>query len=421
MIIDDKIELSSKIGHGAFGDVFIGKDTNTSKLYAVKKVTKELLLSSSMKSYFNNEIYLLKHLPPHRNIIKFYSIKETLSNYYVILDYCNGGSLETLIDTFASRTRHGVPEESVRYIIKEILNGLLFLGKNNIIHRDIKAENILLNYPNKEDMINCKVENAEVKIIDFGFARYLEGNQLASSVIGTPLFMDPKILNFTLPNQQNGSSSGNCYYNKKVDIWSLGIVLYQLLFGVLPFNGKDCDDLYKSVTKGNYNFPREKRNIYLTKQCVLFIDKVLNVDMNLRPSAEELIQDKWIKGDYDRNDMMELKEEVDTIKNNEYSFYYLWKKKEIKHSISKKSEHAKNRHLQIENFLERIKRNKTSAIKEKENQTTKPDIIDNIVKKARTFGNMIYTSSHEKDTTDIESEAMSGMGTPIKAENHFEF
>ena len=221
MIIDDKIELSSKIGHGAFGDVFIGKDTNTSKLYAVKKVTKELLLSSSMKSYFNNEIYLLKHLPPHRNIIKFYSIKETLSNYYVILDYCNGGSLETLIDTFASRTRHGVPEESVRYIIKEILNGLLFLGKNNIIHRDIKAENILLNYPNKEDMINCKVENAEVKIIDFGFARYLEGNQLASSVIGTPLFMDPKILNFTLPNQQNGSSSGNCYYNKKVDIWSL--------------------------------------------------------------------------------------------------------------------------------------------------------------------------------------------------------
>ena len=123
MLIANSIQLSTKIGHGAFGDVFIGKDTKTNKLYAVKKVSKELLLSSSMKSYFNNEIYLLKHLPPHPNIIKFHFINESLSNYYVVLDYCNGGSLETAISTNILQNDCPFKEDIVRYITKEILKG----------------------------------------------------------------------------------------------------------------------------------------------------------------------------------------------------------------------------------------------------------------------------------------------------------
>ena len=90
MKIGDNIILSNKIGTGAFGSVYVGKDTSTNKLYAVKKVSKSLLVDNSTKIYFNNEIYL-KHLPPHPNIIQFHSLHETISSYYVVTDYCNGG------------------------------------------------------------------------------------------------------------------------------------------------------------------------------------------------------------------------------------------------------------------------------------------------------------------------------------------
>lgn len=438
MLIADSIQLSTKIGHGAFGDVFIGKDTKTNKLYAVKKVSKELLLSSSMKSYFNNEIYLLKHLPPHPNIIKFHFINESLSNYYVVLDYCNGGSLETAISTNILQNDCPFKEDIVRYITKEILKGLIFLEKNNIIHRDIKAENILLNYTNPSDLAKRNIENAEIKIIDFGFARYLQRDELASSVIGTPLFMDPKILNYTISNQKTESKKGSCYYNNKVDIWSLGIVVYQLLFGVLPFNGKNCDDLYQSVTKRKFNFPTSIKKISLSKECISFIDKMLNIDMNLRPSADELIEDKWINGNYDKKYLMELRDDID-VNKNDYYFEYLWKKKEK--SPNKKGINSKKRHVQIENFLERIQKTKSNfgktihlnidkkEEKNKELLFHQSEVNNNqpTMKKSKTvklFKNNKVTISigeNDKDTNDNESdkEIQSGLGTPIKAENHF--
>ena len=106
------------------------------------------------------------------------------------------------------------------------------LNKNNIIHRDIKSDNILLHYDNEQDLITNNYLKAKVKIIDFGFARFLKKNELAGSLVGTPMYMEPLILNSLLVYKKKKIDG---FYNEKVDVWSLGILTYELLIGILPF------------------------------------------------------------------------------------------------------------------------------------------------------------------------------------------
>ena len=348
--ISKDIEITNIIGKGAYGDVYIGKNLKTNEIYAIKKITKKQLESEIIYQYFNNEIFILKHLN-HPNIISFKSLIDYKTDIYLLTEYCNGGNLEQAMKYHLETFKRPISENIARYFIYNILIGITYLNKNNIIHRDIKSDNILLHYENEDDLITHNFLKAKIKIIDFGFARYLEQDELAGSLVGTPMYMEPSILK-TFLNSKRRVVDG--FYDKKVDVWSLGILTYELLIGIVPFIARNIKDLFHSVEQRDFCIPKEeKRNLKLSDAAIKFIDKTLNIDMNMRPLPEELIKDPWIMGNFDKNNLYIMKsdKEIATVEKKT-NFANFWKPIEI----VKKNEFINNINYSNKNNLKKKKK-----------------------------------------------------------------
>ena len=321
--ISKDIEIMNIIGKGAYGDVFMGRNLKTKEIYAIKKISKKKLESETIYQYFNNEIFILKHLN-HPNIIKFKSLNDYKTDFYLSTEYCNGGNLEQAMKYHIETYKKPIPERIVRYFIYNILLGIIYLNKNNLIHRDIKSDNVLLHYENEEDIITHNFLKAKIKIIDFGFARYLEQNELAGSLVGTPMYMEPSILKTFMTSK---SRVVDGFYDKKVDVWSLGILTYELLIGIVPFIARNIKGLFHSVEQRDFCIPKEeKRNLELSKAAINFIDRTLNIDMNMRPLPEELIKDPWIIGLFDKKNLYKMKSDKEiALVEKKTNFANFWK------------------------------------------------------------------------------------------------
>ena len=326
----NNIELLNIIGKGAFGNVYLGKDKTTKEYFAVKLISKVSLKKSQSIEYFKNEVSILKKIN-HPNIIKFRGLLENEDYYYLLTEYCNGGTLYRAMRFYNKNYSKPIKEKIVRYFIFNILNGIIHLNKNNIIHRDIKSDNILLHYDNEQDLITNNYLKAKVKIIDFGFARFLKKNELAGSLVGTPMYMEPLILNSLLVYKKKKIDG---FYNEKVDVWSLGILTYELLIGILPFVAESIEELLLSIQNRDFVIPKEnKRNFELSKNALNFIDKCLNVDVNLRPLPIDLINDEWMKNSNNEeeneinSDIYEMKNDEEIMEQEQdYKFFSYWKK-----------------------------------------------------------------------------------------------
>jgi serine/threonine protein kinase len=288
MIVDD-FTLTEKIGKGSFGEVFLTRKKNSNQLFATKKVAKSVVLQDKIKRYFNNEIFILKNID-HQNIIKLYELKQTINSFYLIFEHCNGGSLSSCMQTYIKTTNKPFTEDIVQHIMKKVISAIFYLHKNKIIHRDLKLDNILVHFESEEDKKNMNLLNSEIKIIDFGFARYLQSEDLATSVLGSPINMDPQILGKlrSIDNKQNENFFG---YDLKADIWSLGTVAYELLIGAPPFDADSYDDLLKKVNQGDYYIPS---NIELSKQSISFLNGLLQHNPKQRLSVDELIYHEFL-------------------------------------------------------------------------------------------------------------------------------
>ena len=324
--INKNLELLSIIGKGSYGNVYLAKNYSNDQYYAVKVISKNQLQSKIVYQYFNNEIYILKHIN-HPNIVKYISLVEQKKDYWLIIEYCNGGSLVKALKYHLSTFNKPIPENIVRYFIKNILTAVIYLNNKNIIHRDIKSDNILLHFENEEDLLSNRFLNAKIKLIDFGFARYLDENELAGSLVGTPMYMDPNVLKTFLESKSRVVQG---FYDQKVDVWSLGILTYELLIGIVPFMSKDIQGLFQNVNKRDFYIPKEeKRDFYLSENAIKFIDKTLNIDPNARPLPSELINDPWINNEEEILYQMKTDEEIKLIKNKKL-FINFWKPKENK-------------------------------------------------------------------------------------------
>ena len=358
MIINETIIIKNKIGKGAYGDVFLGKDLLNNNLYAIKKISKKSLIKPDTKKYFNNEINIIKNLKNHPNIVKFINIKETITNFYIIFEYLNGGDLDNFLKKYINKYNKPIPEKIVKYIIKNVLKGLNSLNSQNIIHRDIKLSNILINYLNNSDLINENILNAEIKIIDFGFAKYLKQDEFTNSIIGTPFYMDPKILHGYLLEKNEKKYS----YNMKVDIWSIGIMTYYLLLGVFPFKAENYENLIENIENKEYFFPLNKYEISLSKEAINFIENTLNLDDEQRFSSEELLKHNWLNNNFNYK-LYKIKNEKELNDFIPLNFIDYWKpinlniniNKEIKKNIK---EHSIIRHIKIYKLLKKIFKNK---------------------------------------------------------------
>ena len=314
----EELTFIKPIGKGAFGTVYLTLKDEDINYYATKIIKKSIADSPKVKKYFHNEIEILREIN-HKNIMKLIELKQSEENYYLICELCNGGSLHSCVNKYLKMYRKPFSEEIVQFLMKQIIDALKYLHGLHIIHRDLKLENILVNFKNPNDKEILNMYGAEVKIIDFGFATHSNSQDLHKSVLGSPLYMDPIILKKYTKKKKDIDG-----YNEKIDIWSLGNLSYELFMGKLAFETNDIKILEEKIEKGYYYLPTT-----YYKEVVGFLIGMLQYNSDIRLSAEELSRHPFLNKNIRYFERINIKEMKQYIKNDQlelgiYEDKYLW-------------------------------------------------------------------------------------------------
>ena len=282
MMLNNDFTIIKLIGKGAFGEVYLTSKEGSSIQYATKTIKKRIYAKNpKAKIYLENELALLKEIN-HPNIVKLIEIQETSDYYHIITEYCNGGDLSSSLEKYQEKNNKAFSEEIVQHIMRQLLSAINYLHEKKIFHRDLKTENILIHYDNEDDRLNNNIINGKIKLIDFGFARHFgKGKKdLGISALGTPLYMDPGII-----QKFNQLDNYKDYtYDEKVDIWSLGIICYELLIGKNAFYSQTMAELLEKIRKGDYYLPKT-----LSKETISFINGMIQDKAENRLSAKKLL------------------------------------------------------------------------------------------------------------------------------------
>ena len=276
--IEDFIILKC-LGRGTFGEVYLSSKRGKTGYYAVKKIDRSIADNPNFKKYFENEIKILSHLN-HPNIVKLEAVTKNHKNYFVIMEYINGGGLSECLHRYILKYHRAFPEEVVQHLMRQIIEALFYIHSRKIIHRDLKLDNIMVSFNSIYDKENLNMMNAKIKIIDFGFAIQLLNADLTFSAVGSPINMDPIILKKFLKSKANN----NLGYDEKADIWSIGTVCYELLLGKTLFNAKNIKDLVDKVESGLYSIPKT-----FSKEVISFLTAMLQYEAKNRLSSKELL------------------------------------------------------------------------------------------------------------------------------------
>ena len=285
----DNYILEKSIGEGAFGEVFITKVAGDDKtIYATKKLDRPTIDQSEAKKYLENEIKILRYLN-HPNIVKYKDLKKSKNHYFVIMEYCNGGELKKALQKYIEKYDQPFPEEIVQHFMRQIIDAFNYIHARKIIHRDVKLDNILLNYETEEDKKNFNLMKAQVKIIDFGFSCFVGPDGLKYTTLGTPLNMDPILVKKLTHNSKKVAQLG---YNESADIWSIGTICYEMLMGTSPFDAEDREELYEKIEKGSYKVPTN-----MSHEIVSFLNGMLQYNSKKRLTASQLIRHDFLTKD----------------------------------------------------------------------------------------------------------------------------
>ena len=305
LIVFNDYKLFKIIGKGSFGEVYLTSKTNNPKLLATKRIDIKSPKNQKMLSYLNYEISIMKELS-HPNIIKLYDFIPTHNHYYVIMEYCNGGSLSDCLKKYGNP----FPVKVIQYLMRQIIEGLIHIHSKSIVHRDIKLDNILVNFNTNDDLTKLNLLASEVKIIDFGLAKKL-GPDGEDTFIGTPFNMAPTILSGVKDNGEIGNVKK---YSEKVDIWSLGTICYQMLTGNTLFQVTNMKELVQKVKSGQYSIPI---NLELSSELIYFLNSMLQQEENLRWSAKRLATHPFLTKDVNEFTKLEIDKISDKIEGNE--------------------------------------------------------------------------------------------------------
>jgi serine/threonine protein kinase len=308
-----KPNLIRLLGRGTMGEVWLCALPNSNIYYALKKINREYVEGPQVRKYFETEVSIMKELK-HINIISFKGLQETASHKIILMEYCNGGSLLKCLQKYIQKYKKPFSEQFVQHLMRQIVSGLIYIHDHNIIHRNIKLDNILVKFASEDDKNNLNMMKAQIKICDFGIS--IRG-EIAFTAIGTPAYIDPIILKKVSERNDLKNSEG---YNKSADIWSLGAVCYEMLIGKRVFNGRSMKDLYHNVESGNYSIPTS-----LSKEVVSFINGMLQYDPDKRLTAKDLSRHYFLTrniNDFHRIDLGLMKSRIgqnglniNTIKN----------------------------------------------------------------------------------------------------------
>ena len=303
-------KITKLLGEGSFGKAYLATVDNEDKKYVIKQVIMDGMTDQEKRETFN-EAVILKRLD-HPNIIKFKEVfrqrnpKEALN---IVTEYADGGDLDQKIE---AQKKKPFPETQILDYFTQICLALQHLHKKNIIHRDLKGGNVFL------------MQSGLVKLGDFGIAKGLKtSKEKAQTTVGTPYYLSPEIIN-SKP------------YDTKSDIWSLGVLLYQMMTFKMPFNAQSLPLLSIKINRGVYSPPPSVYSAELRD----ILKRCLSQDPEKRPSINDILQLPIIK-DRINNFLSEVQYDQDLSKT--MAKKYKDKKKEEKHQDHQKHEEEKKK------------------------------------------------------------------------------
>ena len=249
--------LVEKLGQGSYATVYKAHHKVNGGDYAVKVISRQRIGSEKLQRNLEQEISIMKEIT-NENVVRLYGTFTSKNNIYLVLEYCGGGDLQLFI------RKHKRLEEIValKFLI-QMARGLKFLHSKNVIHRDIKPQNLLLSEFSP---------NAIIKFADFGFAKHLHEAALAQTPCGTPLYMAPEIFEMK-------------EYDAKADVWSIGCVLFEMCVGEPPFKGTNHRELYKCIQS---NTGQLSKNFALSSDVTAILMRLLELKPERRVSLDKL-------------------------------------------------------------------------------------------------------------------------------------
>ena len=254
--------IVKELGAGSFGHVYLATHNKTNVNYAIKAINKKDKTNIEEKPYFRREVEVMYKIH-HPNVVKLYSHFEDNNYCYFIMEYIQKGNIFSLIPQDKKRR---ISTQVVASLMKDIISAVYFLHNMNppIIHRDIKPENVLLS------------EKFEAKLTDFGWSNYIQEDEKRTTVCGTPIYLAPEII------KEQG-------HDEKVDLWCIGVLLFELTTGSVPFPGNDIETLESNILKLKIQWPKD-----INIDAKNLIMKILKLDPKARISLPEMLQHHFI-------------------------------------------------------------------------------------------------------------------------------
>ncbi|XP_050674787.1 MAP/microtubule affinity-regulating kinase 3-like isoform X3 [Leptidea sinapis] len=275
-----KYKLLKTIGKGNFAKVKLAKHVPTGKEVAIKIIDKTQLNPGSLQKLFR-EVRIMKMLD-HPNIVKLFQVIETEKTLYLVMEYASGG------EVFDYLVLHGrMKEKEARAKFRQIVSAVQYCHQKRIIHRDLKAENLLLD------------GEMNIKIADFGFSNEFTPGAKLDTFCGSPPYAAPELF------------QGKKYDGPEVDVWSLGVILYTLVSGSLPFDGSTLRELRERVLRGKYRIP-----FYMSTDCENLLKKFLVLNPAKRASLESIMRDKWMNTGYEEDELRPFVEPQQDFKDH---------------------------------------------------------------------------------------------------------
>ena len=249
------------VGESSFAVVKLVCHEETHQFFACKVIPKSRLNTQNLRERLDVEIRINQQLN-HAGIVQLYDLHKDDNNYYLIMEFCPNGEL------FQHIVHHQhLSEDDAKPFVRQILETLGYIHGQGITHRDLKPENLLLD------------KDGRVKLSDFGLSRFIPANGLVQTPCGSPCYASPECI------------SGKPYDGKTTDVWSVGVVVYAMLTGQLPWTKRNQSQLFAQIRKGEYKVPS-----YLSEQCQNFIRGLMCVDTTKRLTIQDALDHPWMEG-----------------------------------------------------------------------------------------------------------------------------
>ncbi|XP_068156919.1 serine/threonine-protein kinase par-1 [Drosophila tropicalis] len=251
-------DIERTIGKGNFAVVKLARHRITKNEVAIKIIDKSQLDQTNLQKVYR-EVEIMKRLK-HPHIIKLYQVMETKNMIYIVSEYASQGEIFDYIAKYGRMS-----ESAARFKFWQIISAVEYCHKKGIVHRDLKAENLLLDF------------NMNIKIADFGFSNHFKPGELLATWCGSPPYAAPEVF------------EGKQYTGPEIDIWSLGVVLYVLVCGALPFDGSTLQSLRDRVLSGRFRIP-----FFMSSECEHLIRRMLVLEPTRRYTIEQIKRHRWM-------------------------------------------------------------------------------------------------------------------------------